>query len=75
MLCRLLLVNFEWEVFIMFRTIKKLVGDVHRLDWLDVRLGDSYESGVVVQNGSELSCVLDVKDKKYLDPRLEHVWW
>jgi len=53
---------------------KELVRDVHRLDRLGVRLVDSYEGGVVVQNGSESSFVFDVKVKQDLDPILEHVW-
>ncbi|WMV07886.1 hypothetical protein MTR67_001271 [Solanum verrucosum] len=42
---------------------KELIRDVHRLDQLDVRLVDSNEDVVIVQNGSELSLVLDVKAK------------
>ncbi|WMV47330.1 hypothetical protein MTR67_040715 [Solanum verrucosum] len=46
---------------------KKLVCDAHRLARLGVLLVDSNEDGVIVQNGLELSLVLDVKAKQDLD--------
>nr|ABI34333.1 Gag-pol polyprotein, putative [Solanum demissum] len=42
---------------------KELVFEVHRLARLDVQLGDSTKGGVIVQNGSESSFVMDVKSK------------
>ncbi|WMV54661.1 hypothetical protein MTR67_048046 [Solanum verrucosum] len=46
---------------------KELVRDFHRLARLVVDLVDSNEGSVIVQNGSELSLIADVKAKKDLD--------
>ncbi|XP_069145508.1 uncharacterized protein [Solanum lycopersicum] len=49
---------------------KELVKDVHRLAFLGVcRMSISY-SGVTIQNGAELSLVVEVKEKKDSDPIL-----
>ena len=47
---------------------KNLVKDVHRLARLGVRLMIISDSGVTVQNGTELSLVVEVKEKKESDP-------
>ncbi|WMV37269.1 hypothetical protein MTR67_030654 [Solanum verrucosum] len=46
---------------------KELVHDVHRLAQLGVCLVDSNEGGVIVQNGSKLFLVFDVRAKQDLD--------
>ena len=43
---------------------KELVKDVHRLARLGVRLMSISDSGVTVQNGAELSMLVEVKVKK-----------
>ncbi|KAH0706397.1 hypothetical protein KY285_010896 [Solanum tuberosum] len=49
---------------------KELAKDVHRLARLGVRLMSISDSGVTVQNGSESSLVVEVKEKKESDPIL-----
>ncbi|WMV37302.1 hypothetical protein MTR67_030687 [Solanum verrucosum] len=49
---------------------KEWVYDVHKLAWQGVRLVDSDEGGVFVQNSSTSSFVSYVKAKKSLDPIL-----
>ncbi|WMV29958.1 hypothetical protein MTR67_023343 [Solanum verrucosum] len=49
---------------------KELVGDVHRLARLSVRLVYSIKGGVVVHNGSKSSFVSEMKAKPSLDPIL-----
>ena len=49
---------------------KNLVKDVHRLARLGVRLMIISDSGVTVQNGSESSLVVEVKEKQESDPIL-----
>ena len=44
--------------------------DVHRLTRLGVRLMRISDSGVTVQNGSESSLVVEVKEKQDSDPIL-----
>ena len=51
----------------MLREKKELVKDVHRLARLGVRLMSISDSGVIVQNGAELSLVVEVKEKKESD--------
>ncbi|WMV33499.1 hypothetical protein MTR67_026884 [Solanum verrucosum] len=46
------------------------LSDVHRLAQLGVQLVDSTKGGVMVNNGSELSFVADVKAKQCLDPTI-----
>ncbi|WMV24872.1 hypothetical protein MTR67_018257 [Solanum verrucosum] len=48
----------------------ELVRDVHRLARLGVQLVDSTKGGVMVNNGSESSFVMDVKSKQDFDPIL-----
>ena len=50
--------------------MKKLVKDVHRLARLGVQLMRISDSGVTVQNGEELSLVVEVKEKQDSDPIL-----
>nr|XP_009764989.1 PREDICTED: uncharacterized protein LOC104216593 [Nicotiana sylvestris] len=45
-----------------------LAKEVHHLATLEVRLADSNEGGLIVQNRAKSSLVMDVKDKKYNDP-------
>ncbi|XP_070023245.1 uncharacterized protein [Nicotiana sylvestris] len=45
-----------------------LAKEVHRLASLGVRLADSSEGGVIVQNRDESSLVVEVKEKQYNDP-------
>ena len=47
---------------------KELVKDVHRLARLGVRLVDSSDGSVSIQNGSETSLMKDVKAKQDVDP-------
>jgi len=47
-----------------------LAKEVHRLASLGVRLVDSIEGGVIVQNRVESSLVVEVKKKQYNDPLL-----
>src|SRR5688572_23431403 len=49
---------------------KQLVREVHRLARLGVRLVDSSDGGMVVQNGSESSLMMDVNAKQDMDPSL-----
>ena len=49
---------------------KELVRDVHRLSRLGVRLIDSSDGSVTIQNGSESSLMEDVKVKQDMDPCL-----
>ncbi|XP_070025182.1 uncharacterized protein [Nicotiana sylvestris] len=49
---------------------RPLSREVHQLASLGVRLADSSEGGVIVQNKAESSLVADVKEKKYNDPLL-----
>ena len=49
---------------------KKLVKDVHRLARLGVLLMSISDNGVTVQNGAELSSVVEVKEKHESDPIL-----
>jgi len=48
----------------------ELVGDVHRLDRMGVRLVDSTKGGVMVQDCSESSYIADKKAKQGLYPTL-----
>ena len=47
---------------------KELVKDVHRLSRLGVLLMSISDSGVTVQNGAELSLVVEVKENKESNP-------
>ncbi|XP_070022988.1 uncharacterized protein [Nicotiana sylvestris] len=47
---------------------RPLAREVHQLDSLGVRLADSNEGGVIVQNGAESSLVEEVKEKQFNDP-------
>jgi len=49
---------------------RPLAKEVHRLASLGVRLADSSEGGVIVQNRAESSLVVEVKEKQYNDPFL-----
>ena len=49
---------------------KDLVKDVHRLARLGVRLMSISDNDVIVQNGSESSFVVEVKEKQEIDPIL-----
>src|SRR5688572_15811 len=49
---------------------KELVRDVHRLARLGVRLVDSSNGSVTIQNGSESSLLEDAKAKQDMDPSL-----
>ena len=49
---------------------KELVKEVHRLARLGVKLLGTMEGGMLVQNGSESSLLVDVKSKQDLDPSL-----
>src|SRR5688572_1489441 len=49
---------------------KELVCDVHRLARLGVRLVDSSDGSVTIQNGSESSLIENVKVKQGMDPSL-----
>src|SRR5688572_18795073 len=49
---------------------KELIRDVHRLARLGVRLVDSSDGSVTIQNGSESSLMEDVKAKQDMDPSL-----
>ncbi|XP_070022120.1 uncharacterized protein [Nicotiana sylvestris] len=49
---------------------RPLAREVHQLTSLGVRLADSNEGGVIVQNGAELSLVVEVKEKQFNDPLL-----
>ena len=49
---------------------KELVREVHHLARLGVRLVDSSDGGVTIQNGSESSLMVDVKVKQDMDPSL-----
>ncbi|XP_070057562.1 uncharacterized protein [Nicotiana tomentosiformis] len=49
---------------------RPLAKEVHRLASLGVRLTDSSEGGVIVQNRAESSLVVEVKYKQYNDPLL-----
>ncbi|XP_070035196.1 uncharacterized protein [Nicotiana tomentosiformis] len=49
---------------------RPLAKEVHRLASLGVRLADSSEGGVIVQNRAESSLVVEVKEKQYDDPML-----
>lgn len=46
---------------------RELVKDVHSLSHLGVRLGDSNEGVIYVQNGFESSLVVDIKANHDLD--------
>ncbi|XP_019248846.1 PREDICTED: uncharacterized protein LOC109228122 [Nicotiana attenuata] len=50
---------------------RPLAKEVHRLANLGVRLADSSEGGVIVQNTAESSLVVEVKEKQYNDPFIE----
>ena len=52
---------------------KELVKDVHRLARLGVRLVDSSDGSVTIQNGSESSLMEDVKAKQDMDPSLDEL--
>ncbi|XP_070004699.1 uncharacterized protein [Nicotiana sylvestris] len=49
---------------------RPLAREVHQLSSLGVRLADSNEGGVIVQNGAESSIVAEVKEKQFNDPLL-----
>ncbi|XP_070036247.1 uncharacterized protein [Nicotiana tomentosiformis] len=49
---------------------RPLAREVHQLASLGVRLADSNEGGVIVQNRAESSLVTEVKEKQYNDPVL-----
>ena len=49
---------------------KELVKDVHRLSRLGVRLMSISDSGVTVQNETESSLVVEVKENQHSDPIL-----
>ena len=49
---------------------KELVKEVHRLARLGVKLLGNIDGGMLVQNGSESSLIVDVKSKQDLDPTL-----
>ena len=49
---------------------KELVKDVHRLARLGVSLMSILDNDVIVQNGSESSFVVEVKEKQEIDPIL-----
>src|SRR5688572_31719175 len=49
---------------------KELVKEVHRLARLGVKLLGTMDGGMLVQNGSESSLIVDVKSKQDLDPTL-----
>ena len=49
---------------------KELVKEVHQLSRLGERLVDTPSGGVSVHSSSESSFIIDVKDKKHLDPVL-----
>ena len=49
---------------------KELVKEVHRLARLSVKLLGTIDGGMLVQNGSESSLIVDVKSKQDLDPTL-----
>ncbi|XP_070040945.1 uncharacterized protein [Nicotiana tomentosiformis] len=49
---------------------RSLAKEVHWLSGLGVRLADSSEGGVIVQNRAESSLVVEVKEKQYNDPLL-----
>ncbi|XP_070052009.1 uncharacterized protein [Nicotiana tomentosiformis] len=49
---------------------RPLAKEVHRLTSLGVRLADSSEGGVIVQNRAESLLVMEVKEKQYNDPLL-----
>ena len=63
----MLLVDYLWVVPDVEEKRKKLVKDVHRLARLGVLLKSISYSGVTVQNGAELSLVVEVKEKKDSD--------
>ncbi|XP_070006050.1 uncharacterized protein [Nicotiana sylvestris] len=46
---------------------RPLAREVHQLSSLGVRLADSNEGGVIVQNGAESSLVAEVKEKQFND--------
>ncbi|XP_070040998.1 uncharacterized protein [Nicotiana tomentosiformis] len=50
-----------------------LSNEVHRVDSLGVHLADSSERGVIVQNRTKSSLVVEVKEKQYNDPLLVHL--
>ncbi|XP_070032422.1 uncharacterized protein [Nicotiana tomentosiformis] len=50
--------------------VRPLAKEVHRLSSLVIRLADSSEGGVIVQNRVESSLVVEVKEKQYNDPLL-----
>ncbi|XP_047264618.1 uncharacterized protein LOC124896821 [Capsicum annuum] len=52
---------------------RELAKEVHRLTHLGVRLIDTDDGGIVVQNGSKLSLVMEVKEKQQNDPILSHI--
>ncbi|XP_070017449.1 uncharacterized protein [Nicotiana sylvestris] len=47
-----------------------LAREIHQLASLGVRLADSNERGIIMQNRAESSLVAEVKDKQYNDPLL-----
>ena len=49
---------------------RPLANEVHRLASLGVRLADSSEGRVIVQNRAELLLFVEVKEKQYNDPLL-----
>ncbi|XP_070024797.1 uncharacterized protein [Nicotiana sylvestris] len=49
---------------------RMLAREVHQLASLGVRLADSNEGGVIVQNRAELLLVAEVKEKQFNDPLL-----
>ncbi|XP_070039379.1 uncharacterized protein [Nicotiana tomentosiformis] len=49
---------------------RPLAKETHRLASLGVRLADSSKGGVIVQNRTESSLVVEVKEKQYNDPLL-----
>ncbi|WMV46373.1 hypothetical protein MTR67_039758, partial [Solanum verrucosum] len=63
--------QLKWRIpLVDYDKKKELVCDVHRLARLGVQLVDSPKGGFTVHNSSELSFVVDVKSKQYLDPIL-----
>ncbi|XP_070057116.1 uncharacterized protein [Nicotiana tomentosiformis] len=52
---------------------RPLAKEVHQLACLGVRLADSSEGGVIVQNRAKSSLVMEVKEKQFNDPLLRNV--
>lgn len=62
------IVRCPWITFLILKTKKKLVKDVHWLTHLCMKLNKSNEDGVFVHNGLESSQLAYIKAKQDIDP-------